>query len=632
MASTFFGLNISYTGLLAANAALNTTANNISNVETEGYSRQKTVQEACNAIRTFTTYGSAGAGVDTIAIERIRDEFYDDKYWKNNEKLGETSVKAYYMKSIENYFSDTDTNAGFNTSLDLMFNALEELAKNSGNSATKSQFVMYAQSLCDYFNNISSELSELQKDVNIEIKDTVSEINTIAERIATLNKQINVIELGGAAANSLRDQRTLLVDELSQYVSVEVIETPIRDTANNYDTGANRYQVLVAGGQTLVDTNEYNTLICNARENNETVNQSDVQGLYDLEWSTGVKFNLYSTSIGGKLQGLIELRDGNNMENFRGTVDSVDTINNKVTIKCDLDYTKDLDKCTLSGAGKINLGSEVFYYTDWTYSYNEATGECYYTFQLDENYGECTLSNSRIGKDANVGHSVDYQGIPYYQEQLNEYVRLFARTFNNIITQDGAVDSYGNTACLFFRGNDVLGGQYDYDDYYTELDAAQQAWDNGSTTTFLTLTNMSDSYYRLTAANFAINVDITKDPQLVATRTGLTDGESKYDIVEQLIAMKIDKDSLSFRGGSASEFLQSVLSDVALNAQRANNSEAYYETMNDTIDNQRISISGVDSDEEAVSLVKYQNAYNLASKMISVFQEIYDRLILQTGV
>ena len=73
MPSQFFGLNIAYTGLLASNAALNTTSNNIANVQTEGYSRQHVVQQASDALRIFQTYGCAGAGVDTIAIERIRD-------------------------------------------------------------------------------------------------------------------------------------------------------------------------------------------------------------------------------------------------------------------------------------------------------------------------------------------------------------------------------------------------------------------------------------------------------------------------------------------------------------------------------------------------------------------------------
>jgi flagellar hook-associated protein 1 FlgK len=620
--SQFFGLNISYTGLLAANAALNTTANNISNVETEGYSRQEAIQEASAALRVFTTYGCAGSGVDTIAIERIHDDFYDDKFRDSNQKLGRISAKAYYMKSVENYFQETDTINGFNSSFNLMYNALEEVQKNAGDKATKAQFVMYAQSLCDYFNGVANQLSELQKDVNTEIKDTVSEINSIASQIATLNKQINVIELTGAKANELRDKRTLLLDKLSEYVSCEVTETPIRDEANNYDTGANRFVVTIAGNQLLVDTNEFREIECNARENNETMNQSDTKGLYDLGWTDGNTFNIYSTLIGGKLQGLIEMRDGNNTENFRGVVKNVDTQNSTVKIQVTDDYLKDLDKCTLAtGGGKISLGSETYHYTDWTYEYNKTTGECFYTFNIDPNYDECILSTSRLELEANVGKSIDFQGIPYYQEQLNEFVRLYSRTFNDILTQNNSVDGYKNPATRLFFADNVLGGQLTFDDYYAN-----------STGNIVTISNSDDSYYRLTAANFEVSDYIAQDANRLATRTGASDGESKSDVVDQLIALKTDKTMFSFRGGSASEFLQSVLSDVALNASRANRSETYYSTMTKTVNNQRISISGVDSDEEAISLVKFQNAYDLASRMIQTFTEIYDRLILQTGV
>ncbi len=622
MPSQFFGLNISYTGLLAANANLNTTANNISNAETDGYSRQQAVQEASKALRTFTTYGCAGAGVDTIAIERIHDDFYDDKYWDNSQNLGDATAKAYYMESIENYFTDTDDNSGFNTAFNLMFNALEEVQKNAGDKATKSQFVMYAKSLCEYFNTVSNQLSELQKDINTEIKDTVSEINSIAEQIATLNKQINVIEVGGGTANELRDKRNLLIDELSTYTDVETSETPIKDTNNNLDTGANRYMVRIAGNQVLVDTNEYRTLECVARESNETINQCDASGLYEINWSDGADFNIYSNMIGGKLQGLLELRDGNNTENFRGLVDTMNLTKNTVTVEVSLDYLKDLDKCTLSShGGKIRLGAEEYYYTDWTYSYDLATDKCYYTFQLDDNYGDCKLSTSRIGKEVNVGSSISYQGIPYYQEQLNEFVRLFSRTFNDILTKNGSVDGNGDAATRLLLAINANGGQLDFSDYYT-----------ATTGTVTTITNSSNSYYKLTAANFSISEYIEEDAARLATRTGASEGESKADVIDELLKIKDDKSLFSFRGGTSSEFLQSVLSDAALNASRANSSKGYYTTMSNTIDNQRLSVSGVDSDEEAVSLVKYQNAYNLASRMIQTFTEIYDRLILETGV
>ena len=118
MPSQFFGLNIAYTGLLASNAAMNTTSNNIANVQTEGYSRQQVTQQASNALRVFQTYGCAGAGVETLAIERVRDEFYDGRFWDNNAQLGEYDMKQYYMQQLETYFDDDGKSTGFKTIFD----------------------------------------------------------------------------------------------------------------------------------------------------------------------------------------------------------------------------------------------------------------------------------------------------------------------------------------------------------------------------------------------------------------------------------------------------------------------------------------------------------------------------------
>ena len=209
MPSQFFGLNIAGSGLRASNAALNTTANNISNEQTKGYSRQEVTQQASDALRTFTTYGCAGAGVDTIAIERVRDSFYDVKYWNNNCKYGNYSVKQYYMKTIEDYFKDDGSvgTSGFKTIFDNMSAALQSVTTNSGSTTSKAQFISAAKTLTDYFNNMYGNLQELQKDINLEIKQNVDQINSIAEKISTLNKQINVIEMSGPKANELRGEK-----------------------------------------------------------------------------------------------------------------------------------------------------------------------------------------------------------------------------------------------------------------------------------------------------------------------------------------------------------------------------------------------------------------------------------------
>ncbi|MBQ7925073.1 MAG: flagellar hook-associated protein FlgK, partial [Lachnospiraceae bacterium] len=289
MASTFFGLNTSYTGLLASNAALNTTANNIANVHTDGYSRQQVVQQAANAIRVFQTYGCAGAGVDTLAIERVRDDFYDGKYWENNSQTGAYSMKEYYMTQIETYFDDNGKNAGFKTIFDnMMTTGLGELLKNPDDISTKAQFVGTAGELTEYFNGLSGNMEKLQKDINQEIKLKVDEINSLAGEIATLNVQINTIELSGQNANELRDRRTLLLDQLSEIVNIEVIEHEIQDTNNpDRDTGASRLLVKIGGGQILVDASETNKLECVSRTNYEKVNQTDIDGLYEIQWTNG---------------------------------------------------------------------------------------------------------------------------------------------------------------------------------------------------------------------------------------------------------------------------------------------------------------------------------------------------------
>lgn len=86
------------------------------------------------------------------------------------------------------------------------------------------------------------------------------------------------------------------------------------------------------------------------------------------------------------------------------------------------------------------------------------------------------------------------------------------------------------------------------------------------------------------------------------------------------------------RGGGADDFLQCMISDISVDTQKATIFQKNYSNISSAIDKQRMSISGVDKDEEAIDLVKFQNAYNLSSKMVSVLAEIYDKLINETGV
>ncbi len=712
MASTFFGLNIAYTGLLASNAALNTTSNNIANVQTVGYSRQQVTQQAASALKVFQTYGCAGAGVETLAIERVRDEFYDFRYWSNNSKVGEYAQKQYYMQQIAAYFDDNGQNAGFKTVFDqLMISGLQAWMDKPNDNATKQQFIGFAGSLAEYFNGVAGNLQKVQKDANQEIKLKVDEINSIAGEIATLNKQINTIELAGSRANELRDRRELLIDQLSQIVDTEVQEIPISDpNMPDRETGAHRYIIRIAGGQTLVDGNDYKSLECVARRDYEKVNQSDIDGLYDVYWGDGQKFNLYSGAMGGELKGLIDLRDGNNGENFMGEIVDIGKVTGQdnvtrdtVTINVNRHYLTDLNKCNLSDQGGIiKLGNQEFNYDSWTYSVSyDANGEPTYSYTFtisdSEKNGTELVTNHKLGMTATVGAGINYQGVPYYMAQMNEWVRTFSQKFNDILTSGYSGEEQGIK--MFTAGMAADNKQYTlpddkrYDlesfeaytarvdklkaDLKTQLetewkdnhrndpayagltgDALEAALENdvqapavqaGITAQIaaqdadirekakLTISAgangaSGDNYYMMTALNVDILSALELDPSRLANKKQIGDGVEQNDLLEDLKDLASDKNSMSFRGSSASEFLQCILSDIALNAKRA---ETFYQSFSDiayTIDTQRASISGVDEDEEAVNLVKFQNGYNLACKMIQTLSEVYDRLILQTGV
>ena len=617
MASTFFGLDIAYTGVQAANAKLNTTANNIANVDTKGYTRQEATQVASDALRISQSYGMAGTGVTVTDINQVRNEFYDVKYWQAQTNLGQYDMKMYYMYQIEDYFTDKDTVEGFEPIFSAMFDSLEEVYKQAGTPSTKTQFIGAAGDLCEYFNAQATNLEKLQLGVNEEIKNKVDEINSIAEQIATLNKQINTIEVNHLRANELRDKRNLLIDQLSKIVDVEVRETPIYTTPGGTEkSGIYTYEVSIAGGQILVQGYEYNTLECVARSAEEKVNQSDADGLFEIKWSNTMDFNLYGANLGGELKGLIEVRDGNNEEYFHGTTKSVKPNSDgtyEVTIEVpNKDYLTDMNKCTLPDSGQLTLVNTKYKYSGFEFDGTKNPPTYTFTIKPDAGQAAPTIFD---GKEASVGTKIDYQGIPYYQEQMNEWVRIFAKAMNDI--EKTAVDEEGNPAEVLFTAKDKVNG--------TEIKFDDSLADNKY--------KSSDSdYYRLTAGNISVNNEMVKDASKFGTTVDIKKGGDAQDVTELLLTVQDDKNKVNFRGCSAKEFLQCITSDIALSANNAKTFTENYTNINKSVSQTRLSISGVDNDEEALHLVKFQEAYNLSAKVMQIMTEIYDRLILQTGV
>ncbi len=637
MASTFFGLNIASSGLFAFQASTNTIANNISNVQTAGYSRQVANIEAAIGLRVSAKYGTMGAGVTTTSITQIRDSYYDTKYWRNQSGTGLYDRRVYYMEQIESIYEDDDANTGFATIYSHMFNALDTLKNNSGDTNARNQFISNAEKFSIYFNGIYTQMQNMQTDINEEIKSTVDIVNATAQKIALLNKQINSIEQQGGYANELRDERALLVDDLSTIIPIEIDERPVANS--NYPdmyTGATLYKVKV-NGQLLVDTYEYNELAYTARENE--INQTDVEGLYELTWAdTGVKFNTTGASMSGKLKALYEMRDGNNETYFTGkaatgenafgeavvdgrTVSTVTITDPSIT---------DMVNLHIAQEGILTIYNNDINYTDFTmnkvakvdengdYVFDEDGNQVYtysYTFTLERELN--TIEKGKMaGKTASIGKSIDCMGIPYYMAQMSEFIRVFTESFNDLqrgTEENPGVDLNGNIMGSFFVADNIASGtEYDFTDEYVSA--------------------YSNSYYQMTAGTFTVADASLKDPTRIATmsQSNYTDGVDSYDIADAIL--KLQSDTTLYRGCSGDDFLRCLLSDITVDTNEAQLFKDNYTNIGEIIDRQRQAISGVDEDEEALELVKYQNAYNLASKMISVLSQMYDKLINQTGI
>jgi len=611
MPNTFFGLTIGKTGLYTYQAALNTTAHNASNVDTEGYSKQVTNRTAAQAISLVGAYGMQGSGVDVNSITQLRNVFYDEKFWENSQVLGNYNAKSYYVKAIENYYSEVNSE-GTTKSFDDAFNALNGLQSTPGDTTYRTQVTEGFKSFTDYIQSLYEGMQSIQEEANDEIKNAASRINSIAEQIATLNKQINTIEIQGMHANDLRDARALLIDELSEYGKLKVTEENVGD-----GVGVTQYVVRL-DGKTVVDTYTYNTLTASAKQTN--INQCDIDGLYELTWSDGQVFNSTSPTLGGKLQALFEVRDGNNKENFIGTANGTKGQKELVLTDTGVDSINKLNIAEADGV--ISIGANEYEYSSFEVTV-EADGSYTYTFQLKRE-----LQKDVTDMDAKIGNSVDYKGIPYYMSRLSEFVRTFSASFNNVHKK--GEDQNADKGRDFFTGlADSENVNYSFE---TEENGFSSLLAVDADGNLVKVDGYAQaSYYHMTAGNFTVNMDIMDDPRLMACSSDyLGKGISEGDIAKELTKLK--EDVTMFKQGTPGSFLQTFTGEIGIDGQEAENFAKNQSNILEAVNLQRMSISGVDSDEEGMDLMKFQNAYELSSKVISVMNEIYAKLINETGV
>lgn len=614
MPNTFYGLTIAKTGLYAYQTAITTTAHNSSNVETEGYSRQQAVRVAERPLSLSSKYGMLGSGVIVNSIESLRDTYYDTKYRYNNAIYVNQTTKVYYMDSIQSYFSEVNAN-GSTASMDDFFAALSGLSGDIGNTTRRTEVASNGNTFTESINYLYDSLQRTQVELNQEIRTIVGQINAYAEELVTITRQINTVEVRGENANDLRDKRELIVDKLSQFANVTAEEISAEGTTNQY--------IVRLDGAMLVDTYQYYTLEVEASETK--INGDDVEGLYDLKWSNGQGFAAYSPTLGGKLQSLFELRDGNNNKNFAGKA-QLQVGGTKLTITgANINKVSELNIPLEKGV--ITIGNREFEYESYEITgYDAVKQEYTYEFTLKKplTQGDVDGAN-QFGNNAMIGRPIAYKGIPYYMAQINEFARTFAMEFNEI-HRDGK-DFYGKCEDLnFFTGTTAGDGKEIPLSARDTVDAA------GNVTTSAKV-NEGSTYRLLNAGNLKVSDIIMDDVRKIAcsgSKEGVDSGVEDADNIKKLLGLQ--KDTGMFKQGTPSAFFESFMAVLGVSGQEANSFTKRQEAILQAVKQQRYSVSGVDKDEEAVDLVKFKGAYDLCSKVVSTMNEIYNKLINETGV
>lgn len=255
--STFHGLEMAKRALYAQQAALYTTGHNISNANTEGYTRQRVNFETLTAYPSGSRNrpqipGQLGQGVQAGSVERIRDSFLDLQFRAENSKSGywETMANSLYrMESLLNEPSE----GGLTNTMDKFWQSLQDLSTNPENTGARSVVVQRGLAVADTFNYLTENLKQMKTDIRSQIDVTIEDANSLLRQINSINNQIKEIEPHGYLPNDLYDERDRLIDELSGIVNIKVHRVDSSDSALDIAGGLAQIELVDDSGKSIAN-------------------------------------------------------------------------------------------------------------------------------------------------------------------------------------------------------------------------------------------------------------------------------------------------------------------------------------------------------------------------------------------
>jgi flagellar hook-associated protein 1 FlgK len=592
MSSTFFGLNIARSGLFASQRALHVTGHNISNVNTPGFSRQRLNVTQSNPMALPGGQGMIGSGVDTHSITQLRDEFLDFKIRQEMTTGGEWDVRAEMLQQVEAIFNEP-SESGIRRVLDDFFNSVQQLSKgeNADNLTARAELRQRGIALTKTINHMYSQLQDMQSNTDFAIRTTVDQINGYAEQIARLNKQIFLSETDGSHANDLRDQRNLLIDQLSELVDIEVQEIPIVGSKD----GTMTLRISI-NGEPLVDHLDHNQLMLAPRNEIEKKNYVDNMNLVDVHWvnkqtgEPGSKIRCQS----GKLEALLDMRD--NMDGtMKGIPYYMDRLNRFTTVFAARFNMQHGQGYGLSGAGNHHP------FFDWP---------------------EMDYKVTEINDPTVLPGDTDAEKIANYEED---------NPGETIFKING--DWYKAENAFGYKKVDSESLKGDTD---SEKIANYEKANSGST-----IFKMGDNWYtvKIVRGNqIDISYDIKDSLNNIAAASNYIENEYGNkdglpgDGSNALALSELRHDVKMFAWGGPDDYFKSLISNLGVDTQEAIRMTDNQKVLINQIESGRQAISGVSLDEEMSNMIRFQHSYNASARMITTIDEMLDKIINGMGV
>ena len=623
MASIFNALNIGYTGLNAAQVGINTTGHNISNAETEGYTRQRVITAASTP--TDMAPGNVGNGTDIMDIQRVFDNFVFDRYTAVSSEKEFSDFEKKTLEELSTYFPEID-GVGIKADLTEYYNMWQTFADNPDNDAIKVALAKQTETLSAHIIQTQDQVQHLQSQINEELAVNINQVNELAEELAGINIAIDIAEADGIGytANDLRDKRNVIERNLSRLIGSDVNQGHLTaniqiDSNSNTRTGS---YTLNVNGFNIVDGNTFHPLHI-SKENSSS-------GFYEVSYARqdGSLIPMEENITGGKIGAIFELRGG-----------ALDTTSGMPTDGVLQNVVSQFDAFA---KGLIEATNNLYASTS--------------TSNMQSNVLDIDTTNALMSSSLNINEGSF--NIVVYDLDGNA-VATRAIEINVATTMTGAIPSNSIQGQIGdnIDDNDDSNGLNDIDDFINfnfspsatgelrlelSMDALSESQgyrfaieDNFKDDTFNSGTNFAGAVglHRFmdgdSASNINLNLSLRDNPTRISAGYSGTAGDNRVAL--NMIQQQFE--SYDFYVGNQT-FDATVYGMFDITATYVGTQTNSAITRNETVSTQfnatqmeYYSVSKVSIDEEMTNLIKYQTSYGAAAKIITTIDQMMQTLL-----